>query len=161
MSKKSFVWVMGAACVVCIGWVATWIPGFLGGPSRTQIIQAGQSFSIPVSEVNGIPQFYPLEVAGTKMEVIAIKDSAGKVRTAFNTCQSCYASGKGYYEAEGDKLVCQNCGVQFSAEQVGVMAGGCNPVPIFEEDKTVKNGMIYISYDYLKKATGLFQNQKR
>ena len=55
---------------------------------------------------------------------------------AFNTCQVCYDSGRGYYVQEGDVLVCQNCGNRFSAEQVELIKGGCNPVPIDSENKT-------------------------
>lgn len=35
------------------------------------------------------------------------------IRTAFNTCQVCYSSGRGYYVQEGNVLVCQNCGNRF------------------------------------------------
>lgn len=55
-----------------------------------------------------------------EMEVIAVKDSGGTVRTAFNTCQVCYSSGKGYYKQKGDKLVCQNCGNAFTMDQVRI-----------------------------------------
>jgi len=40
------------------------------------------------------------------MEVLALKAKDRTIRTALNTCQVCYASGKGYYVQEGDVLVC-------------------------------------------------------
>lgn len=55
-----------------------------------------------------------------EMEVIAVKDSGGTVRTAFNTCQVYYSSGKGYYKQKGDKLICQNCGNAFTMDQVRI-----------------------------------------
>ena len=52
------------------------------------------------------------------MVVLAFKASDDTIRTALNTCQVCYDSGRGYYVQEGDKLICQNCGNQFEADQV-------------------------------------------
>ena len=158
--KRTFFWLIGAVCVVGSALALIWGTGLLGRPPRVQVIHAGQNFTIPLSEVNGIPKFFPLEIDGTKMEVIAVKDSLGNVRTAFNTCQSCYASGKGYYEVEGNKLICQNCGAQFTAEQVETSVGGCNPLPIFAENKIVSDRMLRIPYDYLKDVAVLFSNWK-
>lgn len=49
---------------------------------------------------------YPVDVDRTRLEVVAIKASDGSIGTAFNTCQVWYDSGKGYYEQQGDLLVC-------------------------------------------------------
>lgn len=56
------------------------------GDSNVQTISAGENLVIPVNEVSSTATFYPIEVDGTRMEVIAIKDETGKIRTAFNTC---------------------------------------------------------------------------
>ena len=82
-------------------------------------VTSGNALSIPTDELSENAEFYPVDVDGTEMEVIAVKDSTGTIRTAFNTCQICYDSGKGYYKQEGDKLVCQNCGNSFTMDQVG------------------------------------------
>lgn len=126
-----------------------------------QVIGAGESLVIPVSEVTGTAQFYPVEVDGTAMEIIAVKASDGTIRTAFNTCQVCYSSGRGYYVQNGDYLVCQNCGNRFTADQVEISAGGCNPYPIFEQNKTVTEETIEISYDFLQEAEKIFANWKK
>ena len=105
--------------------------------------------------------FYPVEVDGTEMEVIAGKDSQGKIRTAFNTCQVCYDSGNGYYRQLGEELVCQNCGNSFTMDVVGETGGGCNPVPILEENRTVTDSEIQISYEFLKESSDIFANWKR
>ena len=70
----------------------------------------GEKLVIPISDLSKKATFYPVEVDGTEMEVIAGKDSKGEIRTAFNTCQVCYDSGNGYYRQQGGELVCQNCG---------------------------------------------------
>lgn len=126
-----------------------------------QVIGAGESLVIPVSEVTGTARFYPVEVDQTSMEIIAVKASDGTIRTAFNTCQVCYSSGRGYYVQNGDYLVCQNCGNRFTADQVEISAGGCNPYPIFEQNKTVTEETIEISYDFLQEAEKIFANWKK
>lgn len=120
----------------------------------------GSDLIIPIADITEEAAFYPVEVDGTQMEIIAVKAPDGTMRTAFNTCQVCYDSGKGYYKQSGDKLVCQNCGNQFDMSRVGVEAGGCNPWPIFNEDKTVTDEAITISYDFLKESRDIFANWK-
>lgn len=115
---------------------------------------------IQISSVSDQASFYPLTINGTQMEVLAVKAPDGSIRTAFNTCQVCYSSGRGYYKQEGDALVCQNCGNRFKMNQVEVVNGGCNPVPITEENKTADATNITISGEYLKQATQIFQNWK-
>jgi hypothetical protein len=128
--------------------------------SDAQEVKEGEGLIIPVEQVSSTVQFFPLNVDGIDMEVLAVRDTEGNIRTAFNTCQVCYSSGRGYYKQSGDKLICQNCGNQFTVNQVEVQSGGCNPYPIFEEDKTVTDESITISYDYLKSATKIFANWK-
>lgn len=115
---------------------------------------------ISVKEITEKASFYPAEIGGTNLEVIAVKAPDGSIRTAFNTCQVCYNSGRGYYKQEGDQLVCQNCGNRFGMDDVEVTRGGCNPVPITEEYKTVSNDTITVSKDVLTQAVQIFQNWK-
>ena len=155
--------ILTAVILVCVASVVVFLN--IGSDKKSdenavQVVNAGDKLVIPVEEVTETAAFYPLEVDGTSMEVLAIRDSAGTVRTAFNTCQSCFTSGRGYYEQQDGYLVCQNCGNRFTAEQVEVQAGGCNPWPIFAENKTVTEDSIEIAYDYLKEATVIFQKWK-
>lgn len=124
-------------------------------------IKEGENLVIPISDLSEKATFYPVEVDGTEMEVIAGKDSQGKIRTAFNTCQVCYDSGNGYYRQLGEELVCQNCGNSFTMDVVGETGGGCNPVPILEENRTVTDSEIQISYEFLKESSDIFANWKR
>jgi len=120
----------------------------------------GKDLVISVSDVSEKALFVPVDVDGVKLEVIAVKAPDGSIRTAFNTCQVCYDSGKGYYKQEGDELVCQNCGNRFGMGDVEVTKGGCNPVPIPEKYKTVTADTITIPYDLLKEAKTIFSNWK-
>lgn len=115
---------------------------------------------IKISDITEKAKFYPLEIDGTKLEVLAVKAPDGTIRTAFNTCQVCYSSGRGYYIQDGDVLVCQNCGNRFKMNQVEVTKGGCNPVPITSAEKTVDDTNITIAKEYLKQAKSIFANWK-
>lgn len=122
---------------------------------------ANGNLVIAISDISSTAKFYPVEVDGTKLEVIAVKAPDGTIRTAFNTCQVCYSSGRGYYKQDGNVLVCQNCGNRFGMDQVEVLSGGCNPVPIFPKNKTVDATNITISKDFLAEAKGIFANWKK
>ncbi len=116
---------------------------------------------INIKDVSETATFYPAEVDGVKMEVLAVKAPDGTIRTAFNTCQVCYDSGRGYYVQEGSVLVCQNCGNRFRTSDVEKVKGGCNPVPILEEEKIVDENTITVPAELLKKAKALFADWKR
>lgn len=105
--------------------------------------------------------FFPYESNGTYMEIIAVQANDGSVRTALNTCQVCYSSGRGYYEQLGDILICNNCGNQFTIDQIELQKGGCNPVPILEDMKTETQDQISIPSDQLTAFEPLFSNWKR
>jgi uncharacterized membrane protein len=140
---------------------------FLAAPIFAQTLNTVKSavkdadIRIPLAEVTENAAFWPADVEGTRLEVIAVRAPDGTVRTAFNTCQSCYASGRGFYKQQGSVLVCQNCGKRFRMSQVEVRAGGCNPVPILASMKTVTDREIIISLELLKQAKAIFANWRR
>jgi uncharacterized membrane protein len=115
---------------------------------------------IPKSGITSTAQFYPVEVDGTSLEVIAVTAPDGTFRTAFNTCQVCYDSGKGYYKQSGDTLVCQNCKNKFTMDMVETESGGCNPVPIWDEWTLESDDEITIPLDLLREASVIFANWK-
>ena len=123
-------------------------------------IPADGALEIPVAELSEKIKIYSFTLDGLNMEVLAAKDADGTVRTAFNTCQVCNGSRKAYFKEEGDHVVCQNCGNSFGKEDVGILSGGCNPYPIFAEDREDTAETVEISYDFLKSAEGLFTRWK-
>ena len=131
------------------------------GTDGEQTLKEGESLVIPTSEISETAKFYFVTVDDTKMGVVAVRTSDGIIRTAFDTCQVCNGSPKAYFEQDGDTLQCQNCGNKFPMTSVEVEAGGCNPVPIFAEDKTVTDESITISYDTLKANTSRFPSNWR
>lgn len=122
---------------------------------------ADQDLVIRLSELTENAIFYPVDIEGTRLEILAVRAPDGTARTAFNTCQVCYSSGQGFYKQQGTVLVCQNCGTRFRMSQVGLRSGGCNPVPIPDANKTVTGTTITIPRDFLKEAAIIFARWKR
>ena len=121
-----------------------------GSAENVTSIKKGGYLAIPIADLSQTASFYKADIDGTEIELVALKDSKGNLRTAFNACQVCYSSGKGYYVQDGNYLVCQNCGNSFTIDQVGIASGGCNPWPILDSDRTVTDDEIQIYYDVLK-----------
>ena len=119
-----------------------------------------QGIKIQKSEITETATFYPYQAQDTYMDVIAIRATDGTVRTALNTFQVCTGSGRAYYEQEGDALICQNCGNRFTVDQIEVIKGGCNPVPILASDKEDNGDTITISDEFLVANKNLFVNWK-
>ena len=51
--------------------------------------------AIPIAGLSQTASFYKADLDGTEVELVALKDSKGNLRTAFNACQVCYSSGRG------------------------------------------------------------------
>jgi uncharacterized membrane protein len=168
-SKKNSNLILGVVAVIVIG-IAVFT--FLNsGNDKNDLAEQTKSTAISATDENGnmvinvadvteTANFYAYDKLNTYMEVLAVKASDGTVRTAFNTCQVCYSSGRGYYIQEGDVLVCQNCGNRFKMDEVEVARGGCNPVPIFKEMKEVTDTTITIPKELFAEAEGIFANWK-
>ena len=116
-----------------------------------------RKLAVMASAVAALTQY---KLDGVLIEVLALRAPDGTVRTAFNTCQVCYSSGRGYYVQQGDVLVCQNCRNRFKASQVELIKGGCNPVPITADLKTEDANNITIAKSLFAEAKPLFLNWK-
>jgi hypothetical protein len=126
----------------------------------TEGVLDGTDLKIAKADITEKASFYPYKEADNYMEIIALKASDGSIRTALNTCQVCFDSGKGYYEQVGDTLVCQNCGNVFGVDDVENVKGGCNPVPILKENKTEDGQYITISGEFLAENQSYFERWK-
>lgn len=131
----------------------------LGAFAGGKILPNGD-LQIPKKEITSTAKFYQYKLDGVQMEVLALRAPDGTVRTAFNTCQVCYSSGRGYYVQQGDVLVCQNCHNRFKASQVEIIKGGCNPVPITADLKTEDANTITIAKSLFVEAEPIFLNWK-
>jgi len=135
------------------------LPNIFGKAATPAV--ASPDLRIRKSVITKTARFYPYQAGNTYLEVLVVKANDGTIRTAFNTCQICYDSGRGYYLQEGDELVCQNCGNRFNVDDVEVVRGGCNPVPILKENKADDGQNIVIPGSFLSKNKFFFSRWKR
>lgn len=168
-SKKNNNLVLGLVALIVIGIAAF---TFLNSGKDDEIIKANSKptaisatdengdMVILASDITETATFYGYDELDTYIEVLAVKSSDGTIRTAFNTCQVCYASGRGYYIQQEDDLICQNCGNRFTMDDVEVTRGGCNPIPIVKEMKEVTDTTITIPKALFAETEGIFANWK-
>lgn len=98
---------------------------------------------------------------GVTVQVLAVRAPDDTVRMALNTCQVCNGSPYAYFEQEGDSFVCQNCKNRFSALDVGLVSGGCNPAPITEDVYTEQDGVINVPASFLEENAVRFTRWKK
>ena len=84
--------------------------------------------TVPVNKLSdGKARFYKFEDGGREIVFFAVKAADGSYKTAFDACDSCFKSRKGY-EQQSDKMNCKNCNQKFAINRLGPNAtGGCNP----------------------------------
>ena len=87
---------------------------------------------VPLDRISGDALFVNVPKEGEPtVQLLAVRDGAGRARIAFNTCQACNPSPRAFFaQTAGGRLVCQNCGNSFAPEAVGAAARGCNPAAI-------------------------------
>jgi hypothetical protein len=141
--------------------VALLVPIAFAGAQGPGAAAPGGGVEFRKKEISSVASFMPYKAGGYDMEVIAVRASDGSIRTALNTCQVCYSSGRGYYKQVGAVLVCQNCGNRFKVDQIELVRGSCNPIPILEGEKSDLGDSILIPDAFLRKAAPFFAVWKK
>lgn len=95
---------------------------------ETSINPTGQVITYSVNDfADGKARHFQYKTSNKKtIRYFIVRSSDGVIRAAFDACDVCWPSGKGYYQ-EGNNMVCRNCGRKFPTPQVNVVTGGCNP----------------------------------
>jgi len=78
---------------------------------------------------DGKAHYYTYMNGEQPIEFFILESGDGVVRAAFNACDSCFPSKRGYLQ-DSEEMVCQNCGLRFASDQINVVRGGCNPSPL-------------------------------
>ena len=122
---KQIVWAVIIVTTVFISAVSTFA---LSLGKYEKIKAAGDVVTIPAAKLSdGKAHFYKLEDDGREINFFAVKAPDGTYKVAFDACDSCFISKKGY-EQQGDKMNCKNCNQKFAIKRLGPNAtGGCNP----------------------------------
>ncbi len=110
-----------------------------GGPTATynqsRTDAGGLNVLTPLSDITDTDfHFFSYNSSGTAIKYFVVKDKSGNVHTAFDACDVCFRSKKGYHQA-GDSAQCNNCGKTFAVNDIGTKntAGGCWPGYLLHE----------------------------
>ena len=113
---------------------------------------------LDTSNITSTAPFVNYDDQGIIIQLILVRGTDNKVRIALNTCQICNPSPKAYFIQEGEYLVCQNCGIKFHINKIGIEREGCNPTPV--EEKQEEDNKIIINKDYIDTFKSKFKNLK-
>ncbi len=109
--------------------------------------------SIPLNEVSdGQAHYYSVDVDGMPIKFFVLKSRDGIIRVAFDACDVCYRSRKGYSQ-DGDFMICNNCGMRFHSTRINVVQGGCNPSPL---KRTTEGDNLIIKIDDIRSGKKYF-----
>ncbi|OIO45852.1 MAG: hypothetical protein AUJ31_03130 [Parcubacteria group bacterium CG1_02_39_15] len=92
-------------------------------------IDSDDFVQIPVSEITNQAKWYEYDLGEKKIKFFVVRAEGESIKTAFDACDVCYYSGKGYRQ-EGDYMVCNNCGNRYPIAGLGTenkTPGGCWP----------------------------------
>ena len=155
-----------AALVVLIAALSvTILPKFFdkgnnSGAAET-LTPSGSDLTVRIEEIGTEASFFDYDADGITVQVLAVRASDDTVRLALNTCQVCNGSPYAYFVQDGNDFICQNCHNRFSSTDVGVVSGGCNPVPITAEVYQEEDGALVVPASFLEENAARFENWKK
>jgi uncharacterized membrane protein len=121
------------------------------------VIETADAVKIPLSVLeSGKAIFLAADMDGKRIHYFALKSSDGVFRAAYDACDVCFRSNKGYRQ-EGDLMVCNNCGQMFPSVKVNVLKGGCNPAPLV---RTVDGDHLLIQKKDIAAGSSYFVGQR-
>jgi hypothetical protein len=102
----------------------------VGKINYTAVVGEGGIVKIPALDAGDrTAHFYTYSAGGKNIKFFVLRAADGNVRAAFDGCTVCYHAKLGYHQ-DGDSMVCNNCGRGFRSNDIGVITGGCNPIPL-------------------------------
>ena len=127
--------------------------------TSSQAVALGKEIKHPASLFqDGKARHFQIDIGdGISVRYFVIKSSDGVLRAAFDACDVCWYSGKGYYQ-DGDYMVCRNCGKRFASIKVNEVRGGCNPAPL---DRQVIGENLVIQVKSILEGKKYFDFSKR
>lgn len=139
--------------VLALAGVAAYLLLGSGGDVRGGGAGQGGDVRVALSELNGKAKFIDHRLSdNSRMRLFVLKTADGQYRAALDACDVCYKAKKGYSQ-EGDKMICNNCGLPFECAKIGDVAGGCNPISL---PRTVEGDNLVIKAEDLEKNRQYF-----
>ncbi len=157
-----FVMILLFGCTESGGVQAT---GFAGSDDTIGICDAGGEcdrdaglgdayVSIPLSDVSTTLEYYTYDAGGTTVKYFAVLGSDGEPRVAFDACEVCFRSKKGYSQV-GASVHCNNCGLQFRIDDLGEENKGAGCWPSHLEHK-IESGHVMLKKSDIEAGASLF-----
>jgi uncharacterized membrane protein len=88
-----------------------------------------------------------------RIRFFVVKSVDGVIRAAFDACDVCWKSKKGYRQ-EGQNMICINCGLKFRTDKINEVHGGCNPAGL---RRTLEGDKVIVSQQDLLQGLRFFQ----
>lgn len=131
IALSGLVLLAGLAAMASAGWFGGL---FRSSPAQNAkasgVVDTLDAVKIPLEALDsGKALFLEADLGGRQIYYFALKSSDGVYRAAYDTCDVCFRSNRGYRQ-EGDLMVCNNCGQKFPSAKVNEVKGGCNPAPL-------------------------------
>lgn len=135
-------------------WSKNGNPGKFDLPSyeKAQVIENDQIIHPVHVFDDGKARHFEFRTQGITIRYFIIKSADGVIRAAFDACDVCWRSGKGYTQ-DGDFMVCGNCGRRFASNLVNEVQGGCNPAPLH---RSVQGDKLIIKMDDISQGQSYF-----
>jgi uncharacterized membrane protein len=117
--------------VILISMLFYSLPALKSEARGNPMFDKGGEIRYPASQfADGKAKFFQFKTpSGKTIRYFIVKSSDGVIRAAFDACDVCWPSGKGYVQ-QGDVMVCRNCGQRFPTPKVNIITGGCNPAAL-------------------------------
>ena len=102
--------------------------GSITGNVIAEPIDEGNSIKIPLSSISKNAHWFDYNSEGVNIKYFVVRDGDGNVKSAFDACDVCYKTRKGYRQEGGD-MICNNCGNHYPISGIGTanLRGGCWP----------------------------------
>jgi uncharacterized membrane protein len=155
-SRLPLVLVIGCA-ILAAGGAYLFISDHLGGaPTATanvsqEVSESQVTFPVELF-ADGKARHFEHKDGEFTIKYFVLRSSDGVIRAAFDACDVCWPSGKGYYQ-KGDVMVCRNCGRRFASIKVNEVKGGCNPAPL---KRTVEGDNLVIKIEDILEGKSYF-----
>jgi uncharacterized membrane protein len=108
---------------------------------------------IPLATLqDGKAHFFSLGTGERTVRFFALRKSDGSIGVALDACNACYRAKLGYRQ-NGDQVICNNCGMAFRHEDIGIVTGGCNPIPVVH---TVADNAVVVKAEQLEQGRKYF-----
>lgn len=94
------------------------------------VVETSDTVKVPLKALDsGKALFLSMDGGDRQLHYFLLRSSDGKYRAALDACDVCFRANKGYRQ-EGDRMICNNCGMKFASDKIGEKKGGCNPHPL-------------------------------